>query len=91
MGHNLKICQTCENKRSCDACAELASWIADKSANWISVKDKLPEVNENVMIYSRGGGVAEGARKPCGWVQFRWSAQLTDADVTHWMPLTPAP
>lgn len=54
---------------------------------WISIKDKMPESGDCVLIYSPSSGVAEGA-----WIgaknhfeQWRWNAIITD--VTHWRKL----
>ena len=61
-----------------------------KSA-WISVKDRLPEAPEPVLIYSDDDGVAEGAYLPTKgyWIQFRKSVRF--GLVTHWQSLPDPP
>lgn len=61
-----------------------------KQTQWISVKERLPEVGKCVLIYSNAGRVAEGQYTVTqNWVQFRWSA--AKVNVTHWMPLPKPP
>ena len=58
---------------------------------WISVKERLPESSKCVLLFSKNGGVAEGAwdeSERC-FVQWRWSAKNVKA--THWMPLPEPP
>jgi hypothetical protein len=64
-------------------------------SNWISVKDKMPWCNSQVIALS----FAHGA--PRGWIAVynedgEWWAQITIkqeliSDVTHWMPLPEPP
>jgi len=59
--------------------------------NWVEVKDELPESGQCVMIYSKDGGVAEGAYLSAKghFEQWRWNA--IQKDVTHWKPLCEPP
>ena len=58
-------------------------------AEWISVKDRMPEKGSSVLIYSKEGKRAEGTYMGGGrWMQYRWSCYVT---VTHWMPLPEPP
>lgn len=59
--------------------------------HWISVEERLPEDDGHVLIYSLGGGVAEGIYSKIykKWVQYRWS--VFEPEVTHWMPLPMPP
>jgi hypothetical protein len=59
---------------------------------WISVKDRLPENEKCVLVYSQDGGVAEGKYNARfnEWVQFRWNVTELK-NVTHWMPLPEPP
>lgn len=51
--------------------------------NWISVKDKLPEIRERVLVY-RKKGVTEDIQI------FNWYPD--DENIfTHWMPLPEPP
>lgn len=59
------------------------------SAEWISVKDRLPENGKCVLLYSESGGVAEGALSMGFFRQWRWNCKLDD--VTHWIPLPSPP
>ena len=56
---------------------------------WISVKDRLPEIGRSVIAYNAPAKcAAEAMYKGEGrFLQFRWSARLQEHEVTHWMPL----
>ena len=57
-------------------------------SRWISVKERLPEKDKDVMCYSNknGGHMFFGYR---GWISGEWmeGGSLHIGDVTHWMPL----
>ena len=59
---------------------------------WISVKDRLPEIGRSVIAYNAPAKcAAEAMYKGEGmFLQFRWSARLQKHEVTHWM-LMPEP
>lgn len=59
---------------------------------WISVKDRLPENEKCVLVYSQDGGAAEGKYNARfkEWVQFRWNVTELK-NVTHWMLLPQPP
>ena len=57
---------------------------------WISVKDRLPEKNTQVLVFSRGWYVV------CWYAPLNIAATWYDGDtrwtgVTHWMPLPDPP
>lgn len=59
--------------------------------NWVAVTEKMPESGQCVLLYSKDGGVAEGA-----WIsakghfeQWRWSC--VQNGVTHWAELPKPP
>ena len=60
---------------------------------WVSVKDRLPEPWEQVLIYSRHD-FCESAfyiGVPGKW-RSTWNHEMLDADsVTHWMPMPELP
>ena len=60
---------------------------------WISVKDRLPEIGRSVIAYNAPAKcAAEAMYKGEGrFLQFRWSARLQEHEVTHWMPLPQPP
>ena len=60
---------------------------------WISVKDRLPEIGRSVIVYNAPAKcAAEAMYKGEGrFLQFRWSARLQEHEVTHWMPLPEPP
>jgi hypothetical protein len=70
---------------------------------WISVKDKLPEVDEQVLVYAHGVSYNSGAYSTISiecltnweaWneIGVSWSCYLTcNEEVTHWMPLPTIP
>ena len=61
------------------------------TAGWIDVKEKMPDSGQCVLIYSKDGGVAEGAYLSAKrhFEQWRWNA--IQKDVTHWMGLPKPP
>lgn len=63
-----------------------------KFGEWISVKDRLPEKDQDVLCYSNknGGYKFFGYR---GYISGEWmeGGVLHIGDVTHWMPLPKPP
>lgn len=59
--------------------------------NWVAVEEKMPESGQCVLLYSKDGGVAEGAylSSKGHFEQWRWNAILTN--VSHWMPIPEPP
>ena len=56
--------------------------------DWISVKDKLPEMYVDVIVCRRGSAVESGRRINDGW----WKVfGVRVKDVTHWQPLPDPP
>jgi len=65
---------------------------------WISVKDRLPEftgdfggfalVSDDVVAYSKSRGALFADYSTHGWGDENGDAP---EDITHWMPLPPAP
>lgn len=68
-----------------------------KEQGWISVKDRLPESNEAVLIavYDNGGKYeyqAIAVRYPCGdWDSTDEYFNQGDGEVKYWMPLPEPP
>lgn len=64
---------------------------------WISVKERLPNHNEQCLIYIKGGVVTAQVTiarlfKDSKWfVDDCWDNELVSRYTTHWMPLPPAP
>jgi hypothetical protein len=66
---------------------------------WISVKDKLPEVDELVLLYNNDEGVFRGYRGNEHPTHIYWACSPTGSyagdgsvhDITHWMPLPEGP
>ena len=55
---------------------------------WISVTDRLPENDCDVLVYVRGGVIDTAYYSRCGY----WECYASRSnDVTHWMPLPKAP
>ena len=58
---------------------------------WISVKDRLPEDNEVVVIVDENGYFDVGYMAIWGG-QVQWCSHLLyDPKVTHWMPIPEPP
>lgn len=69
-------------------------WTVNDMAEWISVKDRLPEVRVPVLTYGRKGAVGIGFIQPTsvtpdGKVYFY--PRYGDHLPTHWMPLPEPP
>lgn len=56
---------------------------------WISVKERLPEKGERILV-TNGASVGEAYMNLQGkWMRF--GSELVWMTPTHWMPLPPAP
>ena len=81
--------------RYCNFYAEdmFTAWCAAKShaeqSEWISVKDRLPEINTYVLaVTSRGLVISD---RVCDYGRGKeWVSGHSDNPITHWQPL-PAP
>lgn len=70
--------------------------IVKQHSDWISVDERLPEDDENVLVYS---GDKEMFIAWCGVLGRTWRDSFRDApydelvgiSITHWMPLPPPP
>ena len=67
----------------------------DAMPRWISVEERLPEDEKDVAVIvklQKGNWMYLTAfRLPCGGWWINRGAGLDYAEVTHWMPLPPAP
>ena len=68
------------------------------TAEWISVKDRLPEVFDEVIVYFNGFiSIAwrETEKRKRGIVGWHWDSKMSYPEsfvnVTHWMPLPKPP
>jgi len=73
------------------------SWCAAKShatqSAWISVEDKLPELNKEVLVVWTDGVFGFATRIETKYHEERWNwetAALSET-ITHWQPLTEPP
>ena len=62
---------------------------------WIPCSERLPERGTSILMASRQGWIAEGEYKGvldgCHlWIEYRWSASLTNGEIIAWMPLPKA-
>lgn len=65
-------------------------------SKWISVEDRLPEVDQPVMICAFGKSVGEGVYRGHDgfhhvWKMYASSGTYWDGEVTHYMPLPEPP
>lgn len=74
-----------------DRCYELAKQVEAAQPKWISVEERLPEPDKNVLTLKNRKRVRIGYySEDCEeWVINDMIAY--DEDITHWMPLPPAP
>jgi len=61
------------------------------NARWISINDKLPEINEVVLIYDIDGNYSNAYRMNDKNWYFPSDMGSYDDIVTHWMPLLKRP
>ena len=81
-----------------DAVSDAADAIEELLAavpHWISVEERLPEINQSVLICAFGRSVGEGTYRGHDGVHHVWKMDAVagtywDDEITHWMPL-PAP
>lgn len=63
---------------------------AEPASPWVAVSERLPNVAQEVIIFSGFEGVCAGVLDSYG----EWFAPCSEyklTRVTHWMPLPPAP
>lgn len=64
--------------------------IKPASSPWVAVSERLPDVTQEVIVFSSFEGVCAGVLDSYG----EWFAPCSEyklTRVTHWMPLPPAP
>lgn len=62
--------------------------MSDEAAGWISVKEQLPEVDKEVLLLRENGRARSGWR---GEGDEFWDFTGEITNVSHWLPLPPAP
>lgn len=68
-------------------------WWVEIRHKWISVKDKLPENNQQVLVYGKGHYATCTFMGEDYWQKYlfmNYDMRYNTLGVTHWMPL-PAP
>lgn len=63
-------------------------------SEWISVEDKLPELNKEVLVVWSDSeiGFASRIKSECKEERWNWDiATLFDGKITHWQPLPEPP
>lgn len=93
---NAEYCKDCEFAKDIDGCVRRQKEIiADHLIahgvtvqEWISVKDRLPEPFEEVLVYDHTGKSIN-----CAYMtrHHEWVGAIMSHVVTHWMPLTQPP
>ena len=69
-----------------------AEW-QSKQSPWISVKERLPEPNKEVLLYDKNSirhYVIGWLRRDKGYNKGMWALSngwVEDKDITHWMPI----
>lgn len=84
----------CRMKLNADAADAIEELLA-KVPTWISVEERLPEVEQSVLFCVFGRSVGEGTYRGHDgfhhvWKMYAVAGTYWDDEVTHWMPL-PAP
>lgn len=68
-------------------------WISNRM-KWISVKDRLPEEGDTVLVFNTSGGEDCLVTIAIKWPNEEWfltEIETTSEEVTHWMPLPEPP
>lgn len=92
-GHNTAFdCNECGADEFKEGFIAGAKW-KDKQIPWISVEERLPKPQEEVLLYDR----RSARRYAIGWLRekkgdnkSRWAltnGYVEDKDITHWMPI----
>ena len=92
-------CRESLMKQAADAIEELQAELVTMRSQllkWISVEERLPEVDQPVMICAFGKSVGEGVYRGHDgfhhvWKMYASSGTYWDDEVTHWMPLPQPP
>ena len=98
------MCVGCGHEHNCSihGCAavhEAADALEAREEKWISVKDRLPEIDQIVLVVASGkpqknitleNAIELAEYDPEGWILEMWPEWM-EAKVTHWMPLPEPP
>lgn len=79
----------CEDFGACKLPRDALAYITELEARvpkWISVKDRLPEDDDDVLIFSNERVIFVGCYKNGQWISYSLYAIYGNV-VTHWMPL----
>ena len=62
-------------------------------SEWISVEDKLPELNKEVLVVWSDSeiGFASRIKSECKEERWNWDIAAFGETITHWQPLTEPP
>jgi len=89
------IAKSCMNKLNRELCTALEEAIKElQKKSWISVKDRLPEDGESILIFVNDSRYEPIQYDVCyydgddAWLDSGYSF---GSDVTHWMPLPEPP
>ena len=92
-GHNTAFdCCECGADEFKEGFISGAEW-QSKQSPWISVKERLPEPNKEVLLYDKNPirhYVIGWLRKDKGYNKGMWALSngwIEDKDITHWMPI----
>jgi hypothetical protein len=102
MSMPLEMCRYCDTREDCYCCDDLEKWIREQKETvkheWISVKDRLPEVGQNVLVCDVGPDSDYGIRVlslECDEKGTYWDDGdgwwFEPEDMSHWMPLPEPP
>ena len=59
--------------------------------HWVAITEKMPESGQCVLLYSKDGGVAEGAYLSAKGHFEQWRWNCIQKSVTHWAELPEPP
>jgi hypothetical protein len=65
--------------------------LKENNMEWISVKDRLPEKEDDVLAYEFRGDISISYISGNDWRNLESGWILDESHVTHWMPLPEPP
>lgn len=90
--HKIHLAKDIFRPRVVDIFKSGAEW-QSKQSPWISVKERLPEPNKEVLLYDKNSiwhYVIGWLRRDKGYNKGMWALSngwVEDKDITHWMPI----
>lgn len=84
-----EMCRDMRKQPACDACPHRLAASRDQ---WVSVKERLPKFDDPVLAVWDGDVIMATVNSEVGnWQEYPDGDFAIGDEVTHWLPLPPAP